>query len=132
MKGESRVPRVSFVADSETWGGPEVYPDVVLVNLVDPASNAAVVGAALDIAPTAATLHLGGDTRTGPARTRLAATYGGSPRSSRRRSGSGRRWSPTSRSRGSGRTSSRTVWTSRVTRRDRRATSPFGSASTAG
>ncbi|WNV73723.1 glycosyltransferase family 4 protein [Geodermatophilus sp. DSM 44513] len=46
-------------------------PDVVAVNLVDPASNAAVVEAALAVAPAVGTLHLGGDT----GRPGLAALY---------------------------------------------------------
>ena len=36
-------------------------PDVVLVNLVDPGSNAAAVAAALEVAPTVGVLHLPGD-----------------------------------------------------------------------
>ena len=130
-----RPRRVSFVADSETWGGAEVYlshllrragplgwhasvvaaepvagrlhaavpdvpcasvplarhassapqvaqalraqaPDVVLVNLVDPASNAAAVAAALGLAPTTATLHLDGDTGAGEQHQRLVEIYG--------------------------------------------------------
>jgi glycosyltransferase involved in cell wall biosynthesis len=126
--------RVTFVADSEAWGGAEMYlthllrraqengwsaslvcaepiaaqfaarvpaaprtdvpparhqvdapwvrdavagqrPDVVVVNLVDPGSNAAAVTAALSVAPTAAVLHLAGDTGTGEARRRLAGLY---------------------------------------------------------
>jgi glycosyltransferase involved in cell wall biosynthesis len=50
-------------------------PDVVLVNLVDPGSNAAAVAAALDVAPTVGVLHLPGDTGTGRRRTLLAAQY---------------------------------------------------------
>jgi glycosyltransferase involved in cell wall biosynthesis len=127
--------RVSFVADSDAWGGAEVYlthllrraeglgwtpslvcaepvsarftcclpaarsvvvplarhtadapvlraavaaqrPDVVVVNLVDPASNAAALAAGLATAPTVAVLHLDGDTSAGPGRPRLAALYG--------------------------------------------------------
>ncbi|MGY1664383.1 glycosyltransferase [Geodermatophilus sp. SYSU D00696] len=124
--------RVSFVADSDAWGGAEVWlthhlrraadhgataslvcaepvaagfagldvpaavvpltrraaaapgtraalaaqrPDVVVVNLVDPASNAAAVAAAQEVAPTAGVLHLVGDTRTGEERAALAALY---------------------------------------------------------
>lgn len=126
--------RVSFVCDSDTWGGAEVHlthllrravshgwkpslvcaepvaggfipfvppsrlsvvplarhtveapairaglaahrPDVVVVNLVDPGSNAAAVAAALDVAPTVGVLHLAGDTGTGEHRERLAALY---------------------------------------------------------
>jgi glycosyltransferase involved in cell wall biosynthesis len=51
-------------------------PDVVLVNLVDPGSNAAAVAAALEVAPTAGVLHLAGDTGTGERRARLATLYG--------------------------------------------------------
>jgi glycosyltransferase involved in cell wall biosynthesis len=125
-------PRVSFVSDSDAWGGAEVWlthhlrraagcgwtaslvcaepvapgfapldveravvpltrhtaaapatrealaaqrPDVVVVNLVDPASNAAAVDAALQVAPTAGVLHLVGDTRAGGERAALAARY---------------------------------------------------------
>ncbi len=50
-------------------------PDVVVVNLVDPASNAAAVAAAQDVAPTAGVLHLVGDTRAGEERAALAALY---------------------------------------------------------
>ncbi|WP_369135645.1 glycosyltransferase family 4 protein [Modestobacter sp. I12A-02662] len=126
--------RVTFVADSDAWGGAEVYlthllrrapangwsaslvcaepvaarfaaavpgaprtdvplarhreaapelrdavaahrPDVVVVNLVDPGSNTAAVAAALQVAPTAAVLHLAGDAGTGEAHRRLAALY---------------------------------------------------------
>ena len=128
--------RVSFVADSDAWGGAEVWlshhlrraaengataslvcaepvapgfaglgldpvvdravvpltrhtaaapatraalaaqrPDVVVVNLVDPASNAAAVAAALEVAPTAGVLHLVGDTRAGEERAVLGALY---------------------------------------------------------
>ncbi|MGR7026902.1 glycosyltransferase [Geodermatophilus sp. URMC 62] len=124
--------RVSFVSDSDGWGGAEVWlthhlrraagngataslvcaepvaggftglavdravvpltrhtaaapatrdalaaqrPDVVVVNLVDPASNTAAVAAALDVAPTVGVLHLVGDTRTGEERAALAALY---------------------------------------------------------
>ena len=48
-------------------------PDVVLVNLVDPASNAATLDAALTVAATAAVLHLPGD--LGPEPTALASRY---------------------------------------------------------
>jgi glycosyltransferase involved in cell wall biosynthesis len=126
--------RISLVADSDAWGGAEVYlthllrhaadsgwtaslvvaepvadgfarrlpgipttvvplarhasdapavraalaaqqPDAVLVNLVDPGSNAAAVTAALATAPTAGVLHLPGDTGTGDERRRLADLY---------------------------------------------------------
>ena len=126
--------RVSFVVDSEGWGGAEVWlvhhlrragghgvlasvvcaeevgdrlrpfvpvgrvatvplarhaeeapatrtaleaqaPDVVLVNLVDPASNAATLDAALAVAPTAGVLHLVGD--LGPDPAALAVRYAG-------------------------------------------------------
>jgi glycosyltransferase involved in cell wall biosynthesis len=123
--------RVTFVVDSDAWGGAEVYilsllrraeengwvpslvvaapvaagfagfpglttvplarhqdeapglgcaiaatcPDVVLVNLVDPGSNAAAVTAALDLAPTVGVLHLLGDTGAGERRARLASLY---------------------------------------------------------
>ncbi|MBM7808808.1 glycosyltransferase involved in cell wall biosynthesis [Geodermatophilus bullaregiensis] len=124
--------RVSFVADSDAWGGAEVWlthhlrraggcgataslvcaepvaagfarvgveravvpltrhtaaapatraalsaqrPDVVVVNLVDPASNAAAVAAALDVAPAVGVLHLVGDTRRGEERAALTALY---------------------------------------------------------
>jgi glycosyltransferase involved in cell wall biosynthesis len=50
-------------------------PDVVLVNLVDPGSNAAAVAAALDVAPTVGVLHLDGDSGGGDRRERLAALY---------------------------------------------------------
>ncbi|WP_245820936.1 glycosyltransferase [Geodermatophilus pulveris] len=50
-------------------------PDVVAVNLVDPASNAAAVDAALAVAPATGTLHLGGDTLQGGRRAELAARY---------------------------------------------------------
>jgi glycosyltransferase involved in cell wall biosynthesis len=50
-------------------------PDVVLVNLVDPGSNAAAVGAALAIAPTVGVLHLPGDPGTGEERAHLAGLY---------------------------------------------------------
>ncbi len=138
MPHSAAGPRVSFVVDSDAWGGAEVYvahlvrraaaqgrqasvvcaepvaqrfaaavpaqvaartavvplarhavgaplveaalrgqrPDVVHVNLVDPASNAAAVRAALAVAPTAATLHLDGDCGPGPAERRaLAGLY---------------------------------------------------------
>jgi glycosyltransferase involved in cell wall biosynthesis len=127
--------RVSFVADTESWGGAETWvvhhlrragchdveasvvcaeqvadrfapwvppsalavvplarhavqapataaalagqaPDVVLVNLVDPGSNAASVAAALSVAPTAAMLHLPGDTGEGLQQAALAGLYG--------------------------------------------------------
>ncbi|QXG76004.1 glycosyltransferase [Modestobacter sp. L9-4] len=127
--------RISLVADSDAWGGAEVYlthllqnaadsgwtaslvvaepvadgfarrlpgipttvvplvrhrsdapevraalaaqqPDAVLVNLVDPGSNAAAVTAALATAPTAGVLHLPGDTGTGAQRSALADLYG--------------------------------------------------------
>jgi glycosyltransferase involved in cell wall biosynthesis len=45
-------------------------PDVIQVNLVDPASNAAALAAALDYRPTVATLHLQGDPGSEPARLR--------------------------------------------------------------
>ncbi|SNS20549.1 Glycosyltransferase involved in cell wall bisynthesis [Geodermatophilus saharensis] len=124
--------RVSFVADSDGWGGAEVWlthhlrraadagataslvcaepvasgfahldvdrtvvpltrhtaaaprtraalaaqrPDVVVVNLVDPASNAAAVAAAQEVAPTAGVLHLVGDTRAGEERAALTGLY---------------------------------------------------------
>jgi glycosyltransferase involved in cell wall biosynthesis len=51
-------------------------PDVVVVNLVDPGSNAAAVAAALEVAPTVGVLHLAGDTGTGQRRARLARLYG--------------------------------------------------------
>ena len=51
----------------------EQAPDVVLVNLVDPASNAAALDAALPVAPTAAVLHLVGS--LGPDPAALAARY---------------------------------------------------------
>jgi glycosyltransferase involved in cell wall biosynthesis len=129
------APRVAFVADSDAWGGAEVYlghllrraaglgwsaslvcarpvagrlttclpvgrsvvvpvarhadeapavraalarqrPDVVVVNLVDPASNAAALAAALATAPTVGVLHLDGDALTGRGRFRLAHLYG--------------------------------------------------------
>jgi glycosyltransferase involved in cell wall biosynthesis len=50
-------------------------PDVVLVNLVDPGSNAAALAAASAVAPTVGMLHLAGDPGTGEHRRRLAATY---------------------------------------------------------
>ncbi|PRY49990.1 glycosyltransferase involved in cell wall biosynthesis [Geodermatophilus tzadiensis] len=124
--------RVSFVADSDGWGGAEVWlahhlrrasacgataslvcaepvapgfasldvdravvpltrhtaaapatrealaaqrPDVVVVNLVDPASNAAAVAAAQAVAPTVGVLHLVGDVRTGEERAALRDLY---------------------------------------------------------
>jgi glycosyltransferase involved in cell wall biosynthesis len=51
-------------------------PDLVHVNLVDPASNAASLAAALATAPTTATLHLPGDTGEGDVRASLATLYG--------------------------------------------------------
>lgn len=51
-------------------------PDVVHVNLVDPASNAASIAAGLATAPTTATLHLAGDTGDIGLRARLAGLYG--------------------------------------------------------
>jgi glycosyltransferase involved in cell wall biosynthesis len=50
-----------------------VRPDVVHVNLVDPASNAAAVRAALDVAPATATLHLHGDCGATPEERRSLA-----------------------------------------------------------
>ncbi len=50
-------------------------PDVVVVNLVDPASNAAAVAAAQEVAPTVGVLHLVGDTRSGEERAALSALY---------------------------------------------------------
>jgi glycosyltransferase involved in cell wall biosynthesis len=52
-------------------------PDFVLVNLVDPGSNAAAVAAAQVVAPTVGVLHLAGDTGAGRRRRSLAALYGG-------------------------------------------------------
>ncbi len=134
MTGGANERRVGLVADSETWGGAEVYlthllrrlpglgwraslvaaspivdvfarylpagrlevvplarhtaeapelraalqgqgPDVVLVNLVDPGSNAAAVAAALEVAPTVGVLHLDGDTGGGARRRELAGLY---------------------------------------------------------
>ena len=132
MTGEAPA-RVSFVCDSNAWGGAEVWvghqlrragprgwtaslvcsaevadgfprvpgecavvplarhadeapavraalaaqhPDVVVVNLVDPGSNAAAVTAALQVAPTVGVLHLEGDAGTGGERRRLRALYG--------------------------------------------------------
>ena len=51
-------------------------PDVVLVNLVDPGSNAASVAAALEVAPTVGVLHLPGDAGAGEFRAHLAGLYG--------------------------------------------------------
>jgi glycosyltransferase involved in cell wall biosynthesis len=51
-------------------------PDVVLVNLVDPGSNAAAVAAALSVAPTVGVLHLPGDVGGPERRTRLAELHG--------------------------------------------------------
>ncbi|WP_448618787.1 glycosyltransferase [Geodermatophilus sp. URMC 65] len=48
-------------------------PDAVLVNLVDPGSNAAAVAAALAVAPTVGVLHLPGD--PGTERPHLAGLY---------------------------------------------------------
>src|SRR4051794_20198009 len=50
-------------------------PDVVVVNLVDPGSNAAAVAAALAVAPTVGVLHLDGDLGDGRSRANLAALY---------------------------------------------------------
>jgi glycosyltransferase involved in cell wall biosynthesis len=50
-------------------------PDVVVVNLVDPASNTAAVAAAQEVAPTVGVLHLVGDTRAGEERAALVALY---------------------------------------------------------
>ena len=50
-------------------------PDIVVVNLVDPGSNAAAVAAALSVAPTVGVLHLAGDTGNGATRERLAVLY---------------------------------------------------------
>ncbi len=52
-------------------------PYVVLVNLVDPGSNAAAVTAAQSVAPTVGVLHLVGDTGTGARREELVALYAG-------------------------------------------------------
>ncbi|MGY1734459.1 glycosyltransferase [Geodermatophilus sp. SYSU D00684] len=52
-------------------------PDVVVVNLVDPASNAAAVAAAQQVAPTVGVLHLVGDTRGGEEHGVLSALYRG-------------------------------------------------------
>ena len=52
-------------------------PDVVLVNLVDPGSNAAAVAAAQSVAPTAGVLHLVGDPGTGARREELVTLYAG-------------------------------------------------------
>jgi glycosyltransferase involved in cell wall biosynthesis len=51
-------------------------PDVVVVNLVDPGSNAAAVAAAQRVAPTVGVLHLTGDAGSGAQRQRLVALYG--------------------------------------------------------
>jgi glycosyltransferase involved in cell wall biosynthesis len=51
-------------------------PDVVLVNLVDPGSNAAAVAAALEVAPTVGVLHLPGEVGAGESRAHLAGLYG--------------------------------------------------------
>ena len=51
-------------------------PDAVLVNLVDPGSNAAAVAAALEVAPTVGVLHLPGDAGAGEERAHLAGIYG--------------------------------------------------------
>ncbi|HYX97533.1 MAG TPA: glycosyltransferase [Geodermatophilus sp.] len=50
-------------------------PDAVLVNLVDPGSNAAAVAAALAVAPTVGVLHLPGGVGTGEERAHLAGLY---------------------------------------------------------
>ena len=50
-------------------------PDVVVVNLVDPASNAAALAAAQAVAPAVGVLHLVGDTRAGEERAALGAVY---------------------------------------------------------
>ncbi|MDP9444038.1 MAG: glycosyltransferase family 4 protein [Actinomycetota bacterium] len=50
-------------------------PAAVLVNLVDPASNAAVIEAATSVAPTVATLHLPGDAGSGAKRDRLRSLF---------------------------------------------------------
>jgi glycosyltransferase involved in cell wall biosynthesis len=50
-------------------------PDLVHVNLVDPASNSATLAAALSTAPTTATLHLPGATPDGAAGAALADLY---------------------------------------------------------
>ncbi|MGY1812680.1 glycosyltransferase [Blastococcus sp. SYSU D00820] len=50
-------------------------PDVVVVNLVDPGSNAAAATAAQQVAPAVGVLHLPGDAGTGVARQRLAGVY---------------------------------------------------------
>ena len=52
-------------------------PDLVHVNLVDPASNRAALAAALTVAPVTATLHLEGDAGRGELRAALARLYGG-------------------------------------------------------
>ncbi len=52
-----------------------IRPDVVHVNLVDPASNRAALRAAQSVAPTTATLHLQGD--AGPDPQALREIYGG-------------------------------------------------------
>ncbi len=76
--GDGRLTAVPLVRHAE--GAPatrvaleEQAPDVVLVNLVDPASNAATLDAALTVAPTAAVLHLVGG--LGPDPAALAARY---------------------------------------------------------
>jgi glycosyltransferase involved in cell wall biosynthesis len=50
-------------------------PDAVLVNLVDPGSNAAAVAAALAVAPTVGVLHLPGGVGTGEERAHLAGLH---------------------------------------------------------
>lgn len=129
------MPKVSFVVDSDAWGGAEVYtrhllrragrlgwsaslvcseavaagftdvlppnrmqvvglarhsehapqiesalrsqrPDVVQLNLVDPASNTAAMIASSHVAATVGTLHLIGDTGRGSRRAELAGLYG--------------------------------------------------------
>jgi glycosyltransferase involved in cell wall biosynthesis len=60
------APEAPAIADAVQ----RLAPDVVQVNLVDPASNAAALAAALDRRPTVATLHLQGDTGTQAARLR--------------------------------------------------------------
>lgn len=82
LTGPGRVARVPLARHTEP-GSPEgrsvgeavaaQRPDVAVANLVDPASNLAALTAALDVAPTAAVLHLAGSTGDDPAR--LAAAY---------------------------------------------------------
>src|SRR4051795_3914334 len=73
------VPRARHTANAPAIGAALAAqrPDVVVVNLVDPGSNAAAVAAALDVAPTVGVLHLAGDTGSGERRRRLAELYGG-------------------------------------------------------